>query len=404
MQNFIEWRPEIAPHLPFQHWQTPERDIAFFCDLHADAEAFLRSLKQGGLVQATSRVDCLQLTEYGRLTHIIIGGDMFDKGPSTLQLLRLINQLLQLKPDTILLAGNHDIRFLAGILALDHQHNPLQSHFFARMGKKAIGLLADIYREWGEHPSPNHQACFVDAYWPKAFKKAAIEHLPKSLIKKEVKQLHKKQADMHQAWCKRFNEPDALKHAISWAQHLFLDPQGEFGTFFKNLKLLHIEGSFLFSHAGIDDTLAQRLQSEGQDAINQDFQNHLTEGKLFELYYGALGNAFRTKYRKYDWPFSADGAHCLRSQNIFALVNGHRHHLTGQQIFVRNGLLNFECDTQLNSNCRKKDAIQTPGWGVTIFSSDGAVKAISSDAPQPKWFHPHFWMEDHGQKHTHLRA
>lgn len=65
------------------------------------------------------------------------------------------------------------------------------------------------------------------------------------------------------------------------------------------------------------------------------------QDKLFELYYGELGNIFRTKYRKHDLPFTSQVTHHLKSQGIFAMVNGHRHHLNGQQIKVRNGLLNF---------------------------------------------------------------
>lgn len=398
------WQPDITPHLPFHEWVNPAQDVAFFCDIHADSAAFLRSLKKADLITLNSQAANLLLTTKGKNTRIVIGGDCFDKGPSTLKLLRLINQLMQQKPDTVLIAGNHDVRFLAGLLALNHQDNPLQFHFFARMGKKAIALLADIYREWGEHPNPNQQACFVDASWPKAFKKAALDSLPKSLIKKEIKQLHKKQADMHQAWSKHFNDPASLGHAIRWAQTLFLEPQGEFAGFFNQLKLLHIEGSTLFSHAGIDDSLAMRLTTDGLDRINLDFQGHLRQGRLFELYYGPLGNAFRTKYRKYDWPFSVQGAKALKSLKLFAIANGHRHHLNGQQIFVRNSLLNFECDTQLNTHCRAKDAIQTPGWAVTIFGSDGSVVAQSSDHAQIKRFHPHYWIEDHGQNHTYLRA
>lgn len=35
-------------------WQTPEKEIFFFCDLHADADALLNSLKLSGLIEQHS--------------------------------------------------------------------------------------------------------------------------------------------------------------------------------------------------------------------------------------------------------------------------------------------------------------------------------------------------------------
>lgn len=398
------WQPNPIPHLPYQNWQTPDQDTAFFCDIHADAQAFLRSLKQAGLINSDADLDTLYFTPYGLETRIVIGGDCFDKGPSTLVLLRLINKIVRLKPDTIILAGNHDVRFLAGLLALKKPHDPLQAHFFGRMGKKAISLLAEIYQEKGNHPNPKHQHYFVDADWSKNFKKHAKKHLNKKLIKKEVVQLHEKQDKMHGAWLKEFSSTEQLDHAVSWAVDLFLTPNGEFYHFFRQLKLLHTEGSFLFSHAGIDDCLANLIHQGKIDQINHSFQQKLDQAQLFEIYYGTLGNAFRTKYRDYDWPFTAKGAQQLKAKGIFALVNGHRHHLNGQQLLVKNGLLNFECDTQLNCHCRAKDAMQTDGWSATIFKQDGSVFAMSSDHTPLNVFQPYHWIDYHGQNNTYLRA
>lgn len=403
-QKTHNWQPTVIPHLPYERWQAPKQDTAFFCDIHADAPAFLRSLERAGLIYPHTQADNLCFTPYGQSTRIVIGGDCFDKGPSTLALLRLINKILKLKPDTVLLAGNHDVRFLAGLLALKKPQAPLEGHFFGRMGKKAISLLAEIYQENGEHPNPQFQASFVDAQWSKAFKTRAKKHLDKKLIKKEILDLHTKQQKMNQAWLKKFNHRDQLDHAVSWAVELFLTPEGEFYNFFRQLKLLHTEGCFLFSHAGIDDCLANLIHQGKIDQINLSFQQKLRQSALFDIYYGALGNAFRTKYRAYDWPFTPKGAQQLRAKGIFALVNGHRHHLNGQQLLVKNGLLNFECDTQLNCHCRAKESMQTEGWSATIFHRDGSVSAISSDHTQLKVFQPYHWIDYHGQNNTYLRA
>jgi len=403
-QQLANWQPTVIPHLPYERWNAPKQDTAFFCDIHADAPAFLRSLERAGFIEQNVTLDNLRFTAYGLSTRIIIGGDCFDKGPSTLGLLRLINKILTIKPDTILLAGNHDVRFLAGLLALKKPYSPLESHFFGRMGKKAIALLAEIYHENGDHPNPEYQAYFVDSKWSKAFNLRAKKYLNKKIIKKEILDLHAKQDKMNQAWLKRFNSREQLDHAVSWAVELFLTPQGEFYNFFRQLKLLHTEGCFLFSHAGIDDCLANMIHQGKMDQINLTFQHKLHQSSLFDIYYGALGNAFRTKYRAYDWPFTAKGAQQLKAKGIFALVNGHRHHLNGQQLLVKNGLLNFECDTQLNCHCRAKDSMQTEGWSATIFKQDGSVMAISSDHSPLKVFQPYHWIDYHGQNNTYLRA
>lgn len=65
--------------------------------------------------------------------------------------------------------------------------------------------------------------------------------------------------------------------------------------------------------------------------LNMDFKNTMSKGSLFQMYYSAYGNVFRTKYRNKDFPHTEVGSRLLKSQSIFALVNGHRSHLNGQQ-------------------------------------------------------------------------
>ena len=87
----------------------------------------------------------------------------------------------------------------------------------------------------------------------------------------------------------------------------------------------------------------------------------------------------RTKYRKYDWPLTAHGAQQLKAAGIIGLVNGHRDSVQGQQLYVRQGLWNFDCDTQMNSHCRAREGLAHSGWGVTLFEASGEVVALSSD-------------------------
>ncbi|MEW8498742.1 MAG: metallophosphoesterase family protein, partial [Candidatus Thiodiazotropha taylori] len=97
-------------------WQWPKRELFFFSDLHADADAFISSLVASGGVRKTGEQDSdLKLTRRGREASFVIGGDCFDKGPSNLRLLRVIRRLKKLGAKITILAGNHDIRIKLGI-------------------------------------------------------------------------------------------------------------------------------------------------------------------------------------------------------------------------------------------------------------------------------------------------
>jgi hypothetical protein len=93
----------------------------FISDMHADADAFMASLVASGGVKKTGPRDKdFKLTRAGRKGRFLIGGDCFDKVPSTLRLLRVIRRLIDRGGDLQLLAGNHDIRdrYLQGKNAL----------------------------------------------------------------------------------------------------------------------------------------------------------------------------------------------------------------------------------------------------------------------------------------------
>lgn len=389
--------PEPQPTLELRtdNWMAPSKDTYFFCDLHADADAFLRSLKLSHLVTRDSTVERIALTTKGQCGQIIIGGDCFDKGPSNLALLRLIGQLQQAECDLILLAGNHDIRIYAGLLATDFMDDLRQSHFFVRMGRKTASLFAEIHHQYGhlaENPglaeSEILKRLFPKKDWFAFFPDYAHQTMTAAKIDKEMQQIRKKQQDFLQACAELGMDLQQVYQAVTLAKQLFLNPEGEFAWFFQSLDLVHLAGSYCFCHAGLDDRFAEKLVKEGAASLNQAFRTQMREGRIFEIYYSEFGNVFRTKYRENDWPLTDSGSERLRAHHIYALVNGHRSHQQGQQLFLRQGLLNFECDTKLNANCRRKSNLQTPGEAVTIFYASGLVSALSSDFPVTKQFHP----------------
>ena len=84
-----------------QAWQWPKRRHYFLSDMHGDAAAFAASLVASGGVKKTGpKPRNFQLSEPGRRAKFIIGGDCFDKGPSSLDLLRTVRHLTKLGPRT----------------------------------------------------------------------------------------------------------------------------------------------------------------------------------------------------------------------------------------------------------------------------------------------------------------
>lgn len=393
--QYQDWFPENSQPFSKDLPLSVEKDVYFFCDLHADAQAFLNSLKLSGLITQQSSTGRLILTENAQQSQIIIGGDCFDKGPSNLELFQLLTNLRQTGVDLVLLAGNHDIRVLAGLIALDHQKDIRQSHFVVRMGRKTVSLFKEIFDQYKlatQVPTLTNAEAIAalspNASWYTEFKDYADIVLTEKQLKKELKQIHKKQIDLFDACLEVGLEPKQLHQTIKFAQRLFIDPNGEFAWFFKELKLLHRSGNYLFCHAGLDDSIAQQLAQtdHSADKLNRRFEHALRTGKIFQIYYSSMGNVVRTKYRDNDFPFTQQGADNLRKTGIYAIVNGHRSHLDGQKIYLRQGILNFECDTELNSNCRQKHGLTSKGESVTIFNTDGMVSALCSDLPQPKQF------------------
>lgn len=398
---------EIKAHLESDSWVWPKRTVYFFSDMHADADAFIASLVASGGIKKTGPKDKeFKLTAEGKKALFILGGDYFDKGPSTLRLLRVIKMLIDQGGDVDLLAGNHDIRTLIGILSLPLKKHPSTEHLFVRMGLKPLPLFKEIYDSYLEgkgkgklkdkkgkrYKTPNIKKCrkklFPSKDWVNNFPYIAQKHISQSAIKKDMKRTIEK-INNFEKWCAKENI--TLKQICAvvekWKE-LFLHPKGEFYWFFKHLKLASKEGSFFFVHAGVDNSSAKIIREHGVKKLNKQFRKKL-KYDLFDLYYGPLGNMVRTKYRHYERNFSKKGALMMYNSGINAIVHGHRNLYYGQRMMLRKGIINFECDTSLDINTRKKEGIvQGLGASVTIIHPDKLVLGISSDYPYIKVFEP----------------
>ena len=376
-------------------WRWPGEPVFFFGDPHADSEAFMASLVASGGIEKTGYSDdAFRLTDAGRKASFILAGDCFDKGPDNLRLMRTLRLLLDRGARMRILAGNHDVRTLLGMREVNQSRNPRNEHFFIRMGAKAVPLLVEIHNQYlagrgALRGIPGTAECRRRLYpsdrWFDIFPELARKSMQQQTLERELTRIQ---------WKVEHFEEDCdaagltLRHAYAAAlkwQSLFLRPEGEFYWFFRMMQLACQEGSFLFIHAGLDDRIAEVIDTRGIRYLNRRFREQLEE-EAFDLYYGPIGNCFRTKYREVDIPFTRQGTASAHHAGIQVVMHGHRNVLHGQHIVRRQGMINFECDTTMDVNSRRKEGLKDPGAGVTIIHPDGMVMGISTDHQKIKLY------------------
>ncbi len=377
-------------------WLWPSRLLLFFCDIHADTDAFLLSLEASGGVERTGSGDLdYQLSARGREALFIIGGDCFDKGPHNLRLLTCLQHLIELGAAVNILAGNHDLRTLLGLYYAGRRETMLQ-HLFVRMGKKTMPLFREVW-ESAKLAGEAHGELLDDAEvrrrlfptenWYSDFRTDAAALIPPKKLLKEIQRIREKTVEL-EVTCKNLGMTlGEVYAALERARHMFLSPDGEFAWYFERMNLALQDGSFLFVHAGVDDAVARVLRNGGVNALNAWYKR-LLDADLFELYHGPLGNAFRTKYRDIDFPLTEQGVRDLHGAGIYAIVHGHRNILRGQRMTLRAGVLNFECDASVDCNTRRLEGLEGPGGATVVFEPGGRIRAISTDYPFIKDFDP----------------
>lgn len=387
---------EVRRYAADKAWRWPSRPLFFLCDLHADADAFLLSLTASGGAERTGAGDRdFRLTDSGRQGRFIIGGDCFDKGPDNLRLLRCLKQLIDLGADVSILAGNHDLRTYLGLCYAGRRETKLE-HLFVRMGKKAMPLfleVRDALRREGHRDAPlldddeARRHLFPTADWYRAFRAEAAPLMSVAKLEKELSSIREKQSELEAACDGLGMTLGELYAAVQHARHLFLHRDGEFAWYFSRMRLALQEGSFLFIHAGVDDTVTRVLHRGGVPALNAWYRR-LFEGDLFELYYGPLGNSFRTKYRPTDLPLTERGVADLHGAGIYAIVHGHRNIRRGQRLTLRAGVLQLECDASVDRNTRALEGLAGAGGAAVIFQPHGGIRAVSTDYPFIKSLDP----------------
>ncbi|GAB3485526.1 metallophosphoesterase family protein [Marinomonas epiphytica] len=384
----------------------PKRPVVFISDPHADAQAFEASLIAAGVArQRKAGLGKLKLTKFGRKAEIIIGGDCLDKGPSNLDLLRSVKQLFRLKARVTLLAGNHDLRLIMGLLALERKKDIGNQHFFVRMGKKVIPLFKEVFEQYVEGTNwqkkvPDEDTCrnklFPSEKWFEAFPYHAAGQLTAEGIEREVRKMSSKSQTFEKNCLAAGMTLQQVYAAALMCQKLFLSKKGEFAWFFHKMKLLEKRGAFLFLHAGLDDTMGQLLLKSGIKYANKAFHRNLKHRDLFGFYYSSLANTFRTKYREADLPLTDHGVKAVHKSGVHVVVQGHVNRRFGQRITVKKGLIHIEADVTLDTHSRINEGLEGYGIGATIISKAHGVVGISCDYPQVKVMKPETLRQIYG--------
>jgi hypothetical protein len=389
------YEKEIEKVVGKEPWEWPKHPHYFISDMHGDAEAFIASLVASGAVTKTGPADSdIKLTKEGHKGRFLIGGDCFDKGPSTLRLLRAIQGFVEKHDDTIILAGNHDIRMMLGIRSIHMEPDPRTDHFFIRMGRKMVPFLKEISEQYLQGKNalkniPTSRECRRILYppksWFKEFPLHAVWSMPETTIQRELKKMHEKIHQFDEA-CEEEDLSIRMVYAAAekWYE-LFLKSKGEFSWFYRHMRLCYRKGSFLFLHAGIDDRIAEMLDHSKCKHVNKKFRELMYENP-YDFYYGPVANSIRTKYRNIDRPLTHKGVKLIRKHGIHVLVHGHRNLLHGQRLMLRKGLLNVECDTTMDRNSRKREGLDGVGAAATIIRPEGYILGVSNDYPYIKQF------------------
>jgi len=373
----------------------PKRSVVFISDPHADARAFEASLIAAGVVERKKKAGLghLTLTKKGKKSEIIIGGDCLDKGPSNLELLRSVKQLYNIKARVTLLAGNHDLRLLMGLLALARKKDVGNQHFFVRMGKKVVPLFREVFDEYlagtnWDKKIPDEETCrkhlFPGEDWFKEFPFHAAGFLTVEGIDREVRKMESKNHSFEKH-CRAAGLSLRQVYATSLkCQQLFLHKKGEFNWFFRKMELVAKRGSFLFLHAGLDDSMGQMLLKSGTSYANKAFHRNLKRRDLFSFYYSSIANTFRTKYRDADLPLTDRGVKAIHKAGIHVVVQGHVNRQQGQRIAIKKGLVHVEADITLDSHSRQSEGLKSYGIGATLIDKSTGIVGLSCDYPTAK--------------------
>lgn len=256
---------------------------------------------------------------------LVLLGDLLDKGPRNLELLDAVGELRRARPETVVLLGNHDLRFLLALAHLEVPRGDPRAHFPLRLGLKGVALARELWLAAGSPAPLNSEGrarglLELEPTWEGQFRRAAQEWLTAEALERELRRLAEKGEALGRALTRDFGWRH-FELALQLARPQFLAATGPY-AWLSASPLAWRSGGLAFVHAGLSDGGAELLVAD-LETFSRAGQALLHSAPL-ELYYGPHGTAMRTKYRSHDPVLGERGRAALRASGVRALVTGHR--------------------------------------------------------------------------------
>ncbi|OGJ55494.1 hypothetical protein A3D88_04535 [Candidatus Peribacteria bacterium RIFCSPHIGHO2_02_FULL_52_16] len=285
---------------------TREKEVVCIPDIHGDVYAFEKSLQEAGYADADGI-----LTAEGKKNHILLIGDLIDRGTTNLAVLAKIQNLEEQGATITVLAGNHDLLMLDTL----QTGNPdaLGTWFGVFKDNGGMSVIREILRHREQLKTDlQRKGIPVDAQctWMPPVGQQTIDFMSEKY---------------------HFARED-LREALGIAKALFTG-NGPHASVFRNMKIMERVDDVLYVHAGVDETWANIFAHEGAEGANRTFSAMMQTKQLGKLMEGKeLGGIvwMRPTGRLNTVFLTLETARILRSRGIRAVVHGHTHLKDGQ--------------------------------------------------------------------------
>lgn len=372
----------------------PPREVFILGDAQGDPGAILRSLVLcGGVAKLGPEDNELELAPRGERGIFLFLGDMLGRGQSSLRVLRVLRRLSDLGAELRVLAGNEELRMYQALWAIGRQEGKY-AHLTVRGGRQLVGWIREVLDDEAIDTSTvlseedAKRILLVEDEWFERFPEWMEGIVPERHRAREVDRIKEKCAEFVVALEEeKISFSQAASAAIGLRDACF---SGEFQWFFDSMLLVERIGSALFVHAGVNDTVTERIRADGGvDKLNREFQQELREAPM-RMYHGTLGNCVRTRYRISDEPLSDTGIRALEGAGVSLLVHGHSG-INGevedgcQRLSWRGGVMDLNCDVTINVHRRAISGIEDLGAAVVVLQPSGLLCGLSADSATGRW-------------------
>lgn len=336
--------------------EMPREKVFTMSDVHGNARGFLMTLLKAGIIKIKDHK--VSLTESGKDIPVVVTGDFFDRGPHSLKLLDYFQAFFDKHARLELVAGDHELMALAAIDNISADHR--DEDFF----ELVTDLTGKIHPLERQAPDKLDEAL----KWKATERKFRQNGQPlvdannfmqwyirggESLIR-EIKDKYYP------------GEKNVPMRALLVKAHTLLQPDTNYGRLMRQLLLCSQIDDILYTHAGVDDQLAELFDDNGVDGTNSIFKATIRHGN-----YGIFSQGDLCKILwKRENGVSPYAASVLKKLGITTVISGHNRMRDGiQQAEISNGIMLVSNDIGLESGIE----------GGTMIMPDGEIQNYSDN-------------------------